>query len=35
MMGQIEEWFYKSLVGLTHDKEGKGYQHMVIPSAGP
>lgn len=30
MMGQIEEWFYKSLVGLTHDKEGKGYQHMVI-----
>lgn len=30
MMGQIEEWFYKSLVGLTHGKNEKGYQHMII-----
>lgn len=30
MMGQIEEWFYKSLVGLDHDKDGLGYQHLVI-----
>lgn len=30
MMGQIEEWFYKSLVGLTRHADEAGYQHMVI-----
>ena len=30
MMGQIEEWFYKSLVGLTYDKDEPGYQRLII-----
>lgn len=29
MMGQIEEWFYKSLAGITTDHHS-GYRHFVI-----
>ena len=30
MMGQIEEWFYKSLVGISPDPENPGCQHLII-----
>ncbi|WP_417361217.1 glycoside hydrolase family 78 protein [Galbibacter sp.] len=30
MMGQIEEWFYKSLAGITYDPENPGYKHFFL-----
>ena len=30
MMGQIDEWFFNSLVGIQHNEKEKGYQHLVI-----
>lgn len=30
MMGQIEEWFYKSLAGITYDAENPGYKHFFL-----
>ncbi len=30
MMGQIEEWFYKSLAGITFDPENPGYKHFFL-----
>ena len=30
MMGQIEEWFYKSLAGIRHNPEEPGYRHLLI-----
>src|SRR5690606_33668426 len=30
MMGQIEEWFYKSLAGITYDPENPGYKHFLL-----
>lgn len=30
MMGQIEEWFYKSLVGIVPDAENPGFKHFFI-----
>lgn len=34
MMGQIEEWFYRSLGGISPDPENPGFRHFFIrPSA--
>ena len=30
MMGQIEEWFYKSLAGIVPDENVPGFKHFVI-----
>lgn len=30
MMGQIDEWLFRSLVGLQPNTEGKGYQEITI-----
>ena len=30
MMGQIEEWFYKSLAGIVPDAENPGFKHFFI-----
>lgn len=30
MMGQIEEWFYKSLAGITFDPVNPGYKHFLL-----
>ncbi len=30
MMGQIDEWLFRSLVGMQPDTEGKGYQALTI-----
>ncbi|MDT0677565.1 glycoside hydrolase family 78 protein [Autumnicola musiva] len=30
MMGQIEEWFYKSLAGIVPDEENPGYKHFFL-----
>lgn len=30
MMGQIDEWFFYSLLGLRPDTEGKGYREVTI-----
>lgn len=30
MMGQIDEWFFRSLLGLTPDPNGKGYSEVTI-----
>jgi len=30
MMGQIDEWFYKSLAGIQYDPEKPGYQHFFV-----
>ncbi|MBR1994445.1 MAG: hydrolase, partial [Alistipes sp.] len=30
MMGQIDEWLFRSLVGLQPDANGKGYQEVTI-----
>ena len=30
MMGQIDEWLFRSLVGLQPDTNGKGYQEVTI-----
>lgn len=30
MMGQIEEWFYQSLAGITPDPEHPGFKHFFI-----
>jgi hypothetical protein len=30
MMGQIEEWFYKSLVGIVADEKNPGFKHFFL-----
>ncbi|MDN3669359.1 glycoside hydrolase family 78 protein [Echinicola jeungdonensis] len=30
MMGQIEEWFYRSLAGIVPDKENPGFKHFYL-----
>ncbi|KEO74249.1 alpha-L-rhamnosidase [Anditalea andensis] len=30
MMGQIEEWFYRTLAGIVPDKENPGLQHFFL-----
>ena len=30
MMGQIEEWFYKSLAGMVPDPENPGFKHFYL-----
>jgi alpha-L-rhamnosidase len=30
MMGQIEEWFYRSLAGIVPDSENPGFKHFFI-----
>ncbi|MFV0541512.1 MAG: family 78 glycoside hydrolase catalytic domain [Aestuariibaculum sp.] len=30
MMGQIEEWFYRSLVGIVPDSDNPGFKHFFI-----
>ncbi|MBR5465012.1 MAG: family 78 glycoside hydrolase catalytic domain [Alistipes sp.] len=30
MMGQIDEWLFRSLLGIAPDTEGKGYQQITI-----
>lgn len=30
MMGQIDEWLFRSLLGIQPDPNGKGYQQMMI-----
>ncbi len=30
MLGQIEEWFYKSLVGIVPDKANPGFKHFFL-----
>ena len=30
MMGQIEEWFYRSLAGIVPDTENPGFKHFFI-----
>ena len=30
MMGQIEEWFYKSLAGIIPDEKNPGYKHFYL-----
>ncbi|WP_379773949.1 glycoside hydrolase family 78 protein [Flavobacterium sp. GCM10022190] len=30
MMGQIEEWFYKSLVGIVPDEANPGFKHFFL-----
>lgn len=30
MMGQIEEWFYRSLAGIVPDTKAPGFKHFVI-----
>lgn len=30
MMGQIEEWFFKTLAGIQSDPEKPGFQHFII-----
>ncbi|MFV0564720.1 MAG: glycoside hydrolase family 78 protein [Flavobacteriaceae bacterium] len=30
MMGQIEEWFYRSLAGIVPDTNNPGFKHIVI-----
>ena len=30
MMGQIDEWFFRSLLGLRPDTNGKGYSEVTI-----
>ncbi len=30
MMGQIEEWFYRSLGGIVPDKENPGFKHFYL-----
>lgn len=30
MMGQIDEWFYKSLAGIRPEEDGLGYQHIIV-----
>jgi hypothetical protein len=30
MMGQIEEWFYRTLAGIVPDTEAPGFKHFAI-----
>jgi hypothetical protein len=30
MMGQIDEWFFKTLAGIQADPEQPGYQHFIV-----
>ena len=30
MMGQIEEWFYKSLAGIVPDEKVPGFKHFIV-----
>jgi alpha-L-rhamnosidase len=30
MMGQIDEWFFKTLAGIQADPEKPGYQHFIV-----